>query len=105
MAEVNSQIDILNHLLEVEKDVSLLIEQAVTDSEKKISDAKVTANAKFQKQNALTQSELEKDYEVKLQALKDNRDKTIQNFTDSLHNRKQDTNALNKCLDALLFAK
>lgn len=105
MADSNSQIDILNHLLEVEKDVSILVEQAVADAEKKVSEAKVTANAMFQEKNALAQTELENDFQQQLQAVKNNREKKIQDFTNNLHNRPLHSNALNACLDALLIKK
>lgn len=103
MGEVNSQIDILNHIIEVEKEVSVLIENATADAEKKVAEAKQIANAEFQEKNAVIQRDLEKTYEANLLEINNNRDNAIQSFINQLQSKKQSQRNLNAVLDKLLF--
>lgn len=103
MGEVNSQIDILNHIIEVEKEVSVLIENATADAEKKVAEAKQIANAEFQEKNAVIQRDLEKTYEANLLEINNNRDNAIQSIINQLQSKKQSQKNLNAVLDKLLF--
>lgn len=103
MAEVNSQIDRLNQILEVEKEVSELIENAVTETEKKVTDTKLQAHLKLQEQSLQIQSIIEKEYDEKLKKLQENRSEKISDFEKSLQKKNQNINNFNAVLNTMLF--
>lgn len=103
MTKVNQQIDILNHLLQVESDQELLVQQAVENAQNKVLQAKASANELFQSQITQIQNQLEKEYETNLKQIKEAHKKTIEQFTQSLNQKSQNNENLNKCLEVLLF--
>lgn len=102
MAETKSEIDVINHLLQVEKEASLLIEQAVDESTKKVSAAKTKANALLQEKISVSQKELEADYENKVNQLNENHSSLLQDFEKELSGKKQNVNQFNTLFKDLL---
>ena len=47
MAEINMEIDAINHLLEVEKNASALINDAAQEADRRLSDAHAKYNAEY----------------------------------------------------------
>lgn len=101
MAENKSEIDVLNHLLEVEKEASLLIEKAVEESVQKVSAAKSNANSILQEKSSQIQKELESEYQAKNQQITEKHSSILSEYESQLKNRKQNTKKFNSLLKDL----
>lgn len=98
MATENPELDEINRLLEVEKQASALIENAMTESDKIISDAHAKFNEQFKSQTEKLTQKLTQDYNEKLEEIKLNHQKEIEAFKLALEEK--ETNQAN--FDALL---
>lgn len=104
MAENNAEINVINHLLSVEKDASVLIDNAVKEADEKTSKARNQANLQFQQKYDSCVAEMETEYQEKLQYIKDENSKEIEKFKTDLENKTLNTAAFKDLLDKLLFA-
>lgn len=104
MAESFSEIDVLNHLLEVEKDASLLIDQAVEDSTKKVSAAKAKANAQLQEKVAQIQKQMEADFQSNVESVQKSHDSLLEDYKNQLATKSQNKKQFNSLLKDLFAA-
>ncbi|MCQ2582872.1 MAG: hypothetical protein MJ160_03095 [Treponema sp.] len=103
MADNSKEIDVINHLLEVEKAAAALVEQGSVEADKRLSEARIKANQEFQKRVQTETEILEKNYEQELSKLNDNHQQQVSSFKSDLLNLNQNTSDFNKLLDQLLF--
>lgn len=105
MAEKNSEIDVINHLIEVEKEASVLIDEAGIEAEKRLSEARAKYNAEYKIKYDSVVETLEKDYQKKLEELNENHIKEIEAYKTSLETKNQNSKEFKELLDKLLFAE
>ena len=103
MAEANSEIEIINHLLEVEKNASILLDDARKEAERRIINAKNKANEEFQKEYENLVASAEADYNRKLKEIDSNHDNVISEYKESLCKKSIDKENFFKYVDSLLF--
>lgn len=103
MAENNSELDAINHLLEIEKDAAILIDDAKVEAEKRISDAKSQYNAKYKAEYEKIVSDLDSNYQSSLKDISEEYNKEISAYKTQLEERKQNESDFSALLDKLLF--
>lgn len=101
MAE-NEEVNIITHLLELEKESSKLIDDAVKEAQNRTSQAKSELNASFKKEYDTVVAGLEKEYQDKLQNLKASHSEIIDEYKNQLTENPKNKKAFNKLMDELL---
>lgn len=104
MAENNPELDAINHLLQVEKDASSLIDDAMIEADKRLSDAHRTYNGQYKSKYDKLVSELEADYKIRHDKIEETYKKEIDEYKASLESKVQDEKAFDSLLDKLLLA-
>ena len=103
MAENNSELDAINHLLEIERDAAILIDDAKVEAEKRVSDAKSQYNAKYKAQYEKIVSELDTKYQSSVDDISEKYNKEINAYKTQLEEKDQNEGAFSSLLDKLLF--
>lgn len=101
--ESNSELDIINHLLEVEKDASGLISEAREEADKRVADAKAKYNLEYKKRYDQIVVELEKEYQSEMESARTAHDNAIIAYKSELESTEKNSKAFNALLDKLLF--
>lgn len=104
MAGNNEEISVINHLLKVEKEAYTLIDEAVKDSEAKVSSVRSECEEEFKNQFSLCEQKIKAEYEEKLSALSTEHDTLFNEYKNNLTNQPQNKQSFNELLDNLLFA-
>lgn len=105
MATENAELDEINRLLEVEKQAAALIEQAMTDADKCMADARLKYNEQFKTQVEKLTEKLTAEYNNNLEQVKLNHQKEIEEFKLSLEQKKLNQSEFDALLNKLLFAQ
>lgn len=103
MADKNEESEIIKLLLNVEKEASLLIDDALIKAEQKITEAKTAANTDFQNRYNQMIQELETDYNNQVQKIQTNHESIINEFKSSLENKKQNKEKFFTFVDSVFF--
>lgn len=104
MAENNEEINVINHLLNVEKNAAVLIDNALKEAENRTSQARNQSNTQFKEKYDSFVADMEAEYNKTVQLKKDEHEKELQSFKDNLQNQKINNSEFNKVLDGLLFS-
>ena len=104
MAENTSEIDAINHLLEVEKNASALINDAAQEAERRLSQARVKYNSDYKARYDEIAVKLEAEYQNAHQTIADKYQKEIDNYREALETKKQNSEAFSSLLDKLIFS-
>lgn len=102
MTTENPELDEINRLLEVEKQASALIENAMTESDKIISDAHAKFNEQFKSQTEKLTEKLTQEYNDKLEEIKLNHQKEIEAFKLALEKKEINQSNFDSLLTKLL---
>ncbi|MCQ2592877.1 MAG: hypothetical protein MJ188_08840 [Treponema sp.] len=102
MAELNDEVGVITHLLQVEKDASGLIDEAVKDAEEKLSIVRAQANQEFKEKYNFVIDVLEKEYNQNVEILQNAHAEEIKAFQESLQTRNQNKKAFFNLLDNIL---
>lgn len=100
-----AEIDVINHLLQVEKDSALMIDEALQESEKRLAKARAEFNTIFKEKYDKGISELETKFQKDSEASVKSHEKILNDFKSNLENKNQNVEAFNKVLDSILFEK
>ncbi len=103
MADNNEEINVITHLLQVEKNASLLIDDALKEAEQKLAQARSQANLEYRQKYEECVSSLEKEYNQNLADIQSEHDKRFNDFKDFLQNQPKDSASFNALLESLLF--
>jgi len=103
MADKKEEIEAITLLLNVEKEASILVDEALQQAEKRISDAKTTANAEFQKKYNQLVEKMEADYNQKVAEIQANHITKIEEYKSSLETRNQNKEAFNTFVESVFF--
>ena len=103
MAENTSEIDALNHLLEVEKNATALINDAAEEADRRLSEARAKYNAEYKARYDKEAAELESEYQKAHEQISDKYQKEIDSYKESLAAKPQNSKAFSELLDRLVF--
>ena len=100
MAE--SEVNVINHLLEVERRASGMTSDAQTEADKRISAYRAEAENDYKKQHDEILAKFESDYAASTKAIDEKHAQEITAYRSEIQNTTQDTEAFYKLLDTLL---
>lgn len=103
MSMENPELEEINHLLEVEKQASALIEEAMSEADKRLSEAHAKFNEQVKVKSEEITARLTKEYDAALEQIKQNHEKTIEAYKSDLENKEVNQEAFNSLLDKILF--
>lgn len=98
------EIDIIQHLLEVESEASQMVSEAQTKADKIIADAKSQAEAEFKIQYSKVCEEIEKSELKRKNKILENRKKSISEYIERLDASEKDFAGFNKYLDSVFYS-
>ena len=99
---MQEEINIINHLLSVEKNASVLIDNAVREADYRTSQSRNQANSQFKTRYDECVSKMEAEYEQKINSIKAAHEKDFEQFKSDLESREQNFKSFNSLLDNLL---
>ena len=101
---MDSEVDVIQHLLEVEKEASLMLKDAQKSADQKISKAKSDADEVFKSKYSDAILNIEKDEERQKENLDSEEKKMFADYCKSLETKEKDKKAFVSCLKKLLDA-
>ena len=104
MAENTMEIDAINHLLEVEKNASALINDAAQEVDRRLSQARAKYNSDYKARYDELASKLEAEYQDAHQKIAEKYQNEIETYKQSLEAKTQNTEAFSSLLDKLIFS-
>ena len=104
MAENTVEIDAINHLLEVEKNASALINDAAQEADRRLSEARAKYNAEYKTRYEEITARLEAEYQDNHNKTAEKYQKEIDSFKESLAAKPQNYEAFSSLLDSLMFS-
>ncbi|MCR4900608.1 MAG: hypothetical protein K5907_07315 [Treponema sp.] len=102
---MQEEINVIQHLISVEKDAATLIDDAVKEADARTAEAKNKSNTQFKQQYDECAAALQKEFEHTVEQKKSEHNKSIEQFKADLENQLKDYNEFNKVLNGLLFGK
>lgn len=103
MNEKNSDIDVLTHLLEIEKKASSLVSDAQVEADKRHVETQLKYNTEYKsKYDKLTKS-LESDYQKNIENIKAKYMKEVEDYKNSLNEKTQNKKAFTSLVESLIL--
>ncbi len=102
MAE--QEIDTIRHLIEIEKNASILISEAQTEADKRIAVAKAKADSSFREQAARIVAEKEAEYEAKIKEASAKYNDLLSEYKVKIENSLKSIDFFNNIAEKYLFA-
>ncbi|MCH5290598.1 MAG: hypothetical protein J1D88_02415 [Treponema sp.] len=96
--------DVIQHLLEVEREASTLLLDAQKEADKKNADARARAETQFKNAYSAIAATIEADEVAAKKSISQKHDKDLAAYRDGLHALEKDTDACNTLLDSFLSA-
>lgn len=103
MTTDNSEIDAINHLIEIEKNASILVNDALAESDKRLAAARAKFSAEYGEKFEKITEELESDYQKKLEAIVKKYEQDLEAYRASLKSKNQNKKEFFELLEKLLF--
>ena len=100
---MKEEIDIINHLLSVEKNAAVLIDNAVQQADSRTSKARNEAAAAYKAQYDECLTAMEKDYQKTVEQVKEKHQQDFEHFKSELSNQENNYKEFNTLMDKLLF--
>ena len=100
---MKEEIDVINHLLSVEKNAAVLIDNAVKEADSRTSKARNDAAAAYKAQYDECVAVMEKEYQKTVDDVKTKHQQDLEQFKSELENQKNNYTAFNSLMDKLLF--
>lgn len=104
MSDTNTEIDAINHLLEVEKNASALINDAAQEADRRLSEARAKYNSEYKARYDEAAARLEAEYQDNHNKTAEKYQKEIDSYKESLAAKPQNSEAFSSLLDRLLFS-
>ena len=99
---MQEEINVIKHLLAVEKESAGLIDDAVKEAEARTTQARNKANTLFKQKYDQIAAELQKEYEQTIENKKSEHLTQMNQFEAQLQSRARNYEAFNKTLDGIL---
>lgn len=103
MTDKSDELELINHLLEVEKNASILIDDAMKEADAKKVEATAIYNDQFKSKYDAAMAEKKAAYEAKIQEIKNIHEEEFQNFKKQIEERPVNKDGFNNLLEKLLF--
>ena len=98
----NPELDAINHLLEIEKNASILVNDAHIESDKRISQARLQFSTKYKESLEKITEELESEYKDKLESISKKYADEFTEYKSSLEKKVQNKENFSELLEKLL---
>lgn len=102
MAETTAEIDAINHLLEVEKNASALINDAAMEADRRLTQARTKYNAEYKAGYDKAAAELESDFTKEQQSIEKKYNDELDSYKASLAAKSQNFEDFSRLLDKLI---
>ncbi len=99
---MDSEVDVIQHLLEVEKEASFMLKDAQKSADQKISKAKSEADELFKSEYSAAILNIERDEERQKENLENEEKKMFSDYCKSLESKEKDKKLFASCLKKLL---
>lgn len=99
---MESEIDVITHLLEVENQASSLIDQALAESNRRVLAAKAKSDEIFDSKYHSAISEIEKNYEAAIDSFNSEHKKNFDDYKNQILNAHKDFDSFNSFMDKIL---
>ena len=103
MAETNKEMDAIYHLLEIEKNASSIVNEALKKREEKLAEVHSEYNRLYNERYAQVVKKLEEKYQAELQKKSSEYAEEIEKYRKELEERPQNDKDFFALLDKLLF--
>ena len=100
---MKEEIDVINHLLSVEKNAAVLIDNAVKEADSRTSKARNEAAAAFKTQYDECVAAMDREYHKTVDTIKEKHQQDFEQFKSELQNQQNNYSAFNSLMDKLLF--
>lgn len=98
----NEELNVINHLLDIEKGAASLINEAMEEADKRIAEARAKYNAEYKEKYDAVLEELKAKYDSDVAEVVQAHKKEIEDFKSSVEGKNQDYSAFSGLLDKLL---
>ena len=99
---MTKEADVIQHLLEVEREASVLVMDAQKRSDEKINEARAKADEKFLSEYSSIVSEIDSAEKEKIDSMSREHDSKLSDYRDSLNGTRKDFDAFSSVLDQFL---
>lgn len=100
----NSEVAIINHLLQVEKEAGELIDGAQKEADKRTAEYKARAEEEFRKAHDKAEGEMQASYTEQIEAIKKAHEEAVAAYKQSIMDVAQNRGAFNDTVASLLEA-
>lgn len=104
MADINVELDAINHLLEIEKQASGLISDAQIEADKRVTEARGKYNAEYKAKYEAVADKMEKKFHEDYDAITKKYSEEVENYKKSLEDKQKNKKAFSELVEKLLFA-
>ena len=101
----SNEVDVINHLLEVEKTASAFMATAQNDAEKILSEAKIEADSQFKSRLEKINENLEADLKAKIKACDEKTSAEISSYKERISVSVKNQKDFNSLLDSIFAGK
>lgn len=97
------EIDVIQHLLDVEREADLVIQDAQKEADSRIAQARAKADTQFKTQYTQMYAQLEQEAQEQMKRSGVHHDTEVASFKDSLQSTPKNNAAFNSLMDSILF--
>ena len=101
---MSDEMDIIQHLLDIEREASRTLIDAQTEADAKITAARTEAEKEFKSRYAEIVAEIDRKSDAEKAKISMEHENEMQSFKDELHKTVQDRGAFDALLEKLLYA-
>ena len=101
---MSDEVNVIDHLLDVERNASQLVMDAQAEAAKRITSARVEADSEYKKQYSLLSQKLEDEYQARVAELGAEHDKALDEYKNNVQSAEKDEKSFNSFLESVLFS-
>jgi len=101
---MSDEVNVIDHLLDVERNASQLVMDAQSEAAKRITAARVEADAEYKKQYSVLSQKLEEEYHSRVSEINAEHDKSLEKYKNDVQNAEKDEKSFNSFLESVLFS-
>ena len=99
---MSQEMDVIEHLLEIEREASKTLVTAQTQADEKIAAARTHADGQFKKLYADSVKEIDEKAQLAKKEITANRQSSLESYKDSLSSVEMDLDAFNSLLESYI---
>lgn len=103
MNENNPEIDVLTHLMEIEKKASGLVSDAQVEADKRHVETQLKYNTEYKSKYEKLTNTLENNYQQSLEKIKAKYMKEVEDYKNSLNEKTQNKKAFTSLVESLIL--